>query len=145
MDLVFVGAFLTVLFVIADEDWKTRKLSDASLMLLWGALCIPFYTESAWMATIGFAIAGLGFLLSYGCLYTCPIMVFKRPLLRSGDIILLPAVLAFGAVVAGFCGICVVGFVVGLSLIISYKKELPFALPMFLAAFACAVFSVVTS
>lgn len=137
MDSVFIGGFLFCLCLLAIDDWKTRKLHDTDIGLLWCSLALLGWTGGNVVAA--FAFAGFSFACSYMLLYSLQIYFFKKPLLRGGDILIFPPFVAFCALVAGPIGFGWAACVLGISLIVSYKKELPFAAMLFGAALVCLI------
>jgi hypothetical protein len=133
MDLIFVGAFLFVLGILALEDIRTRKLADILLAILWMLMVIGHSIE----------LAGLAFAFAFLLLYAAPICFWKRPIVRWGDVLLLPPLIAFCSVVGGLTGIYFAILMLGFTLIVSFKKELPFAAICFgtaLIVVICALF-----
>ena len=140
MDVIFVGAFLLVLAKLSWDDWKTRQLRDIDLALLWTSLLIPFYTQGIEATFLVFAVAGLGFQTTYMLGYALPIMIWKKPLIRFGDVILFPAILAFCGLIYGLMGAYLAMLFLGICLVYSYKRELPLASCMFSITAGLVVF-----
>ena len=137
MLLIFVIPFLLILGLLAYSDVRTRQLADVHLALLW---LLPglILLESLQGAVTAYTVAGGAFALAYAGAYAIPAFFLKKPFLRSGDIVILPPVLAFAFTVAGYLGADMVLLALGFSLIVSYKKELPFAAILFGVALICA-------
>ncbi len=126
MEIVFLVLFMAVLAHVGWKDYKTRLISDLDLSILW-CLIILLSLDSFLGPVL---LLGAIFSVSYLGLYSLPIEVYGKPIMRFGDILLLPAMTSFGFLMLGLFGIYLTGAILGISLIVSFKKELPFGTVM---------------
>ena len=144
MNFIFIICFLVILAKLAYDDYRARILRDLDLALLWAALGIPgVISHNFGMGALGYMIAGFGFSFVYAILYSVPILIWKKPLARLGDVILFPPIMGFCGMLFGLGGVYLAFFALGLALIISFKKSLPLASWLFL--FVLGLFIYVSS
>lgn len=125
MEVAFLFLFVLVLGHIGFTDYKKRLMSDIGLGTLWmlTALLSNSIPQSLFIMGGIFPIGYLG-------LYSLPIVAFKKPIMRFGDILLLPPMVAFSFAMFGLEGLSLFAGALGVVMIFSYKKELPFGTVM---------------
>lgn len=122
-----------MILVMGYSDYKTRKISDFLIALTWCSSIYLFYIEQYFLISI----ACMSFATIYIFLYSVPILLFKKPLIEFGDVLVMPLVTSFCYYLIGMTGIYSVGFVTGLCLILSFKRDIPFITGLSITCIVC--------